>query len=99
MPYIKTEKRDVLDPVLEPVFNALRELESDDDKNNTEGNINYVFTRILQHVYPGRSYREVNDAVGVLECCKLEYYRRIAAPYENQKAHESGDVLPLSEPL
>jgi hypothetical protein len=98
MPYIKQDKRDVIDPVLEPIFNALRELESDDDKNNMEGNINYLFTRILQHVYPGGSYREVNDAVGVLECCKQEYYQRIAVPYEMQKAFENGDVLPANRP-
>jgi hypothetical protein len=82
--------------VLYPIFNALRELESDnfDGKNNMEGNINYIFTRVLQEVYPGNSYREVNDAVGVLECCKQEYYQRIAVPYEKQKAFENGDVLP-----
>jgi hypothetical protein len=94
LPYVKTEKREVLDPYIDPILNALRELESDDDANNMEGNINYVFTRILQHVYPGRSYREVNDAVGLLGCCTLEYYRRIAAPLEDQKAHDNGDVLP-----
>ena len=99
MPYIKQDKRTVLDPTLESLFNALRELECDDDMNNTEGNINYVFTRILQHVYPGHSYREVNDAIGVLECCKQEYYHRIAVPYEMQKAFENGDVLPPSGPL
>lgn len=94
MPYINKSKRVVLDPAIDQVLNNLRELECDDDKNNMEGNINYLFTRILHHVYPGTSYREVNDVVGVLECCKLEYYRRIAAPYETQKAFENKDVLP-----
>ena len=94
MPYIKQTKREVLDPIIDPVLNALRELESDDPSNNTEGNINYIFTRILHRVYPGKSYREVNDAVGILECCKQEYYHRIAVPLERQKAFENGDVLP-----
>jgi len=30
--------------------------------------------------------------VGVLECAKLELYRRIAAPYEDEKIVETGDV-------
>jgi hypothetical protein len=99
MPYIKQDKRDVLDPVIEPIVNALRELESDDDRNNMEGNINYLFTRILHRVYPGRSYREVNDAMGILSSCQAEYYHRIAVPYEKQKAFENGDVLPDKAPL
>jgi hypothetical protein len=34
----------------------------------------------------------VNEAIGVLECAKLELYRRVAAPYEDEKIAESGDV-------
>lgn len=30
--------------------------------------------------------------VGALECAKLELYRRIAIPYEEQKIQENGDV-------
>jgi hypothetical protein len=29
----------------------------------------------------------------MLECCKLELYRKIAAPYEDIKIQENGDVL------
>jgi hypothetical protein len=37
-------------------------------------------------------YAHLNEAVGVLECAKLELYRRIAAPYEDDKRSETGDV-------
>ena len=30
--------------------------------------------------------------IGVLECAKLELYRRVAAPYEDDKIDENGDV-------
>jgi len=30
--------------------------------------------------------------VGVLECAKMELYRRVAAPYEDKKKEENGDV-------
>jgi hypothetical protein len=33
-----------------------------------------------------------NDVIGALECCKLELYRRMVAPYENTKIKENGDV-------
>ena len=91
MPYIHTDKRTLLDPAVEQALDAVRQLESDDPLNNTEGNLNYLITAILVGVY-GKSYRDINNAVGMLECCKLEFYRRFAAPYETQKAFDNGDV-------
>jgi hypothetical protein len=32
------------------------------------------------------------DIVGALRCCELEIYRRLAAPYEDLKIKENGDV-------
>lgn len=92
MPYIKQEKRDVLDPHLAPLLNALRELESDDPSNNMEGNLNYVITRLLKAVYVGGGYRAINDAGGVMLNAYLEFYRKVAAPYEDQKEFENGAV-------
>lgn len=92
MPYIKQDKRDILDPVIKPILNALRELECDDDSNNMEGNINYIFTKILVSVYPGDRYHEVNDAMGILSSCQAEYYRKRGAKLEDQKEFENGSV-------
>lgn len=92
MPYIKQEKRDVLNPTVDEIVNALRELESDDPTNNMEGNINYIVTTILHRVYKGGGYRGVNDAMGVLASIQAEFYRKVAAPYEDQKEFENGSV-------
>jgi len=92
MPYIKEEKRLVLDPHINAVLNALRELESDDASNNMEGNINYIITRILHRVYKDGGYRGVNDAIGATFCAALEFYRKVAAPYEDQKEFENGVI-------
>jgi hypothetical protein len=92
MPYIVDEKRNVLDPHIEAILNALRELESDDPSNNMEGNINYIITRILHRVYKDGGYRGVNDAMGAVFCASLEFYRKVAAPYEDQKEFENGPV-------
>jgi hypothetical protein len=40
----------------------------------------------------GLSYKNINQAIGALECAKLELYRRVAAPYEDKKALINGDV-------
>lgn len=93
MPYIIEDKRHHLDPHIDALMNALRELESDDPTNTHCGNLNYIITQLLLGSYSVK-YSEINEAVGVLECAKMEFYRRVAAPYENNKAFQNGDVYP-----
>lgn len=39
---------------------------------------------------------ELMDAItGVVRCCQMELYRRVAVPYEEKKIVENGDVYPL----
>jgi hypothetical protein len=38
------------------------------------------------------SYTNINAVIGVLECVKLELYRRLAASYEDKKVVENGDI-------
>jgi hypothetical protein len=98
MPYITQDKRDKLDPIIEQLLSEIVNLQLDDfdSKNNTEGNMNYIISRLLVRLYADPiSYRNMNDAVGMLECCKMEFYRRTAF-YEDQKIVENGDVYPTA---
>jgi hypothetical protein len=90
MPYIKQEKRDVVDPTIDELHKLLVSLENTQD-NNTEGNINYIFTRLLKKCY-GKSYANINSVMGILNSVSHEYYRTQAAPYEDQKKFENGEV-------
>ena len=95
MPYIENSKRIYLDPVIEELHRTLVEMEMDDESTNTEGNLNYAITRLLMMVYgnsDSTSYRDINDAIGVLESVKLEFYHKVARPYEDQKCFENGDI-------
>ena len=62
------------------------------------GELNYAITALLDAYVYGRygagdiSYVRINDVLGSLEGAKLEFYRRIAAPYENEKITENGEV-------
>ena len=58
------------------------------------GELNYLVTRLCDAflMRTGLSYKNINQAIGALECAKLELYRRIAAPYEDQKARDNGEV-------
>jgi hypothetical protein len=81
--------------VITETLQALRGLESDDPTNDMGGNLNYLFSCLLDACY-GKKYSEMAQAVSVLEMAKLEYYRRRAAPYEDNKAYQNGEVY---EPL
>lgn len=63
----------------------------------TPGELNYNLTRaILAYLGPSDkwSYASLNEVLGVLEACKLEFYRRAVAAYEDVKAGYNGDVYP-----
>jgi len=78
MPYINPSRRPSLWSTMSPV-NA--------------GELNYCLTRLLQR-FLGKTpeYQRYNAALGALEACKLELYRRKVAPYEDVKRQENGDV-------
>jgi hypothetical protein len=79
MPYIKTERRDHIDAGICPI--------------NT-GEINYAVSMICKRYLDtfGLSYTVINDIMGALEGAKLEFYKRVAEPYEAQKRYENGDI-------
>lgn len=58
------------------------------------GDLNYAITSLVNDYLGdhGVSYHTLNECIGVLECAKLELYRRIVAPYEDKKMKENGDV-------
>jgi ribosomal protein S3AE len=87
LPYIKSENRKKYEKIIQELVGVLRSLPPEE----VDGDLNYVVTKLLKEVYPLRYYH-INKAVGVLECIKLEFYRRVAAPYEDLKIKESGDV-------
>lgn len=87
MPYIKSENRAKYERILHELIDILKSLPVEE----VDGELNYIVTKLLKEIYPLR-YFHINKAVGVLECIKLEFYRRVAAPYEDKKIKESGDV-------
>lgn len=60
----------------------------------TAGELNYLITDCINDLLnrDGVSYSVINNIIGAIECAKLEFYRRIAVPYEDLKIVENGDV-------
>lgn len=86
MPYITQRSRDIIeeDNRIGKLFEVV----------DTIGDLNYIFTRLCQEYLKrsGEHYSTYNELVGVLECCKLELYRRKVSIYEDEKIEENGDV-------
>lgn len=80
MPYITQEQRELFnDPATKPTH---------------PGELNYLITKLVDSflVRSGVSYTSINAVIGALECAKLELYRRVASPYEDNKARVNGEV-------
>jgi hypothetical protein len=84
MPYIPEEAREILDNDIDKLANAL----------NSRGEFNYAITRLIHHYINkhGKRYDTLNDAIGIMDCAKMELYRHIAGPYEDLKIEQNGDV-------
>ena len=80
MPYIKQEvRKDLCHRFAEP---------------RTPGELNYMVTdKCLAYLDLQReSYQTYNDIIGVLECAKQEFYRKLVSKYEDKKCTENGEV-------
>jgi len=86
MPYIKEGVRERFDDNIEALCQSIE----------TSGELNYVMTRIAHEVLNnwGHKYANMNEVIGAIECMKLELYRRVLSPYEDEKIAENGDVHP-----
>jgi hypothetical protein len=65
------------------------------DIARSAGDLNYKITQLCREFIKGSghtNYTIINEVIGVLECAKQEFYRRIAVPYENKKIKVNGDV-------
>lgn len=82
MPYIDRESRTML-------------ADMNSYAAETAGELNYVISILCFEYFQamGGRYQHINDILGALEGAKLEFYRRIAAPYEDKKIAENGDVF------
>lgn len=88
MPYIKSESREMVSTQLRHYGTAWTP--------DTVGDLNYAVSCFCRNYMAQRGvrYENLNALIGALDCAKMELYRRMGAPYEDQKASENGDVYP-----
>jgi len=80
MPYIKPDRRKAILAGAKP---------------QDPGELNFAITALVDRYLEDKGeirYAHLNEVIGAIDCAKLELYRRVAAPYEDQKITENGDV-------
>ena len=83
MPYIQSEAREKIDPT-QPYRGRYPQ---------TVGELNYSLTMLIKEYWVhGGNYQAINDILGALEGAKLEFYARIARPYEDEAIKRNGDI-------
>lgn len=88
MPYIQPARRKRLKRHIGELCEAL------EGTSFAKGDLNYAVTQLVLHYlnYHGKRYDTLSDVTGVLNDVKVEFERRVVAPYEDQKRSENGDV-------
>jgi hypothetical protein len=97
MPYIAPELRRELDPLIDALASRLAaQAESAGYEGAFTGLLNYACTRLALAVIHRRCgrlrYWLIAALTGVFHNMASEFYRRLAAPYEDLQMAQSGDV-------
>jgi len=87
MPYIDKNERNKYEKALSDLYDIFSSLKED----KLEGELNYFISSLIDVIY-NPSYYSYNKAIGLLECVKQEYYRRVVSVYEDKKKDNNGDV-------
>jgi hypothetical protein len=92
MPYIKDNYRKELQESIDQLAQKIQVIHQNHPEQTRDGLLNFAVTELLNEVFPDARYTDFNELIGFLECCKLEYYRKKIAPYEDLKEQENGSV-------
>lgn len=97
MPYIKPEDRVRLDPAIDELAARIAEVAAEsEDPAAFAGLLNYAATRTTLSVVDRRfgrvRYWIIALVTGTFKNVADEFYRRLAAPYEDKQIEANGDV-------
>lgn len=97
MPYIAREQRTACDGLIDELAGELVRLATESEAEGAfAGLLNYACTRLALQVvrrrYGRLRYWLIASLTGVFHNIADEFYRRLAAPYEDRQLAQSGDV-------
>jgi len=88
MPYISKFQRVKLDAYIRHLIRSVQESK----KEKRGGDLNYIISQLLSGSMEELKYHEIQEVIGVLECAKLELYRRLGSVREDEAIESNGDI-------
>lgn len=97
MPYIKQEQRPDIDKKVQSLVNeVVFQAGLENPAETLPGILNYTITKLLDKTLSTKfgklRYFQIAMVAGVLSNVESEFYRRLAAPYEDQAMNTNGDA-------
>jgi hypothetical protein len=97
MPYVKPDHRMTLDPAIRELATRIADVARTlPEETGFAGLLNYACTSLAMEVIEARfgrlRYGAIATVTGVLKNVADEFYRRVAAPYEDAQIDKNGDV-------
>jgi hypothetical protein len=97
MPYIRPDYRAALDPPIGELASRIVDIaRSLPEESGFAGLLNYACTslamRVVEARFGGIRYGTIATVTGVFKNVADEFYRRVAAPYEDAQIAKNGDV-------
>jgi len=91
MPYITQKDRDRYDNLVDELVEKLVEI---DDTQLVKGHHNYIMYTLALKLADrlGIRYATLQDIIGTFDCCKIEFYRKVVAPYEIKAEKRNGNI-------
>lgn len=102
MPYVKPEYRSALDPHIEALARRMADLAGGmPEETAFAGLLNYACSSLAMRVLEARfgriRYGTIATVTGVFKNIADEFYRRVAAPYEDRQIETNGDLTQYEE--
>lgn len=90
MPYIQRKDRLDIDARIDSLINQCMTIKNFGD--NRGGILNYIITRLAIAFMGKISYKNLSLMKSAMSDAADEWYRRMMAPYEDEKIKQNGDI-------
>ena len=94
MPYIDPKIREFIDKDIDELAKKIATRYEYESKG---GILNYIIFRLALKFMGSRSYSSSSLMKSAMTDCAEEWYRRVMAPYEDEKIIQNGDVDGMTE--
>ncbi|MGZ6005728.1 MAG: DUF6899 family protein [Candidatus Saccharimonadales bacterium] len=93
MPYLKSEQRPKLDPLIKALADEINKMSKEGGEvHSFAGLLDYSFTKLILQTLPEQRYWAYTLVEGMLNGLSKEFNRRIVGPFEETQKEQRGDI-------